>query len=100
VIGDIGNRCGTETDIEFRTWHDPATAKTVMQFRGEFPPKTRIVDEVLYQIVRGHLEPWMHLDVHGDVRVLTLADDFGQRYIYRLGEHDPLTLTTTMEWPD
>ena len=45
--------------------------------------------------------PPPYLQVAGDRRdVVMLSDDYGHRYIYRLGEYDAARDAFRMEWPD
>jgi hypothetical protein len=57
-------------------------------------PKARIAAEILEQIRQGVRYASLDDDV------LTLRDDYGQRFIYRIGDYDPATRTYEMEWPD
>lgn len=43
----------------------------------------------------------VRVDVSGDqLDVFTFTDDYGQRFIYRLGHYDALRDAWQMEWPD
>jgi len=57
-------------------------------------PKVRVAAELMYDIQLG--TPWTRLD--GDV--LTPWDDFGNRFIYRVGAYDLESHTYSMEWSD
>jgi hypothetical protein len=57
-------------------------------------PRVRITAELVHDIRLG--TPWTRLDGN----VLTIRDDFGKHFIYRIGDYDPRTATYEMEWPD
>jgi hypothetical protein len=57
-------------------------------------PRALIADELLTEIRRG--TPFADLD--GDV--LTIRDDYGQRFIYRIGQFRLDLHAYEMEWPD
>lgn len=62
-------------------------------------PRARISPELLDRIADGDCQPWA--TVSGErLDVITLADDYGQRFIYRLGNFDPVYDAFEMEWPD
>lgn len=87
---------GTLTVIRFEDYNSPPQReKGHTRIRiTQADPKVRITDELLHDSRRPN--PWV--TVAGDR--FEIADDYGNRYIYRIGEHDPKTNTHAMEWPD
>lgn len=72
-------------------------------YREDYPPRLRIERaDPQIRITKELLDnarldnPWTSVD--GDR--FEIADDYGKRYIYRIGEYDALTNTYEMEWPD
>jgi hypothetical protein len=62
-------------------------------------PRARISAELLMQAMEGECEPWLHVGGEG-ADVLTFSDDYGQRFIYSLGQYDVLHDAFEIEWPD
>jgi hypothetical protein len=61
-------------------------------------PRCRILAEVVAEF-RDLRQPWAQCTEDG---VVTLTDDFGQRFIYRIdwGSYDSADNSFLMEWPD
>lgn len=77
---------------------DPTTGQTRVRI-DRADPRALISSELLEQITDGRCLPWAA--VSGDqLDVITLADDHGQLFIYRLGQYDVLHNAFEMEWPD
>lgn len=78
--------------------YDPINGRDVLRI-DRADPRALISPELLEEIREGYSGPWAVLN--GDV--LTLSDDYGQRFIYRIGERiqgDPWSPAYEMEWPD
>lgn len=63
-------------------------------------PKARIAGELLRQIAADECEPWVTITSERPLLAVTFADDYGQRFVYRIGERDPYADIYEMEWPD
>lgn len=62
-------------------------------------PVEWLTAEMHEDIAEGRAGRWATLT--GDqLDVVTFTDDYGHRYIYRLGEYDLLRNAFRMEWPD
>lgn len=57
-------------------------------------PVEWVIGDLMRDIARG--TPWAKLDG----RVLTIWDDYGHRYIYRIADYEGLTDRYRLEWPD
>lgn len=62
-------------------------------------PKAEIDGALLRQICADECEPWATV-TNEQPLVITLADDYGQRFLYRIGERDAVRDVYAMEWPD
>lgn len=61
-------------------------------------PRTRISAQLLRQAMEGECRL---ITVDGDeLDRIVIADDYGQRFIYRLGKYEALYDAFEMEWPD
>lgn len=80
---------GTLTIIK---WFEPTKVRDVIRI-DRADPRARITRELLESAVNT---PWASVKDG----VFTVADDFGNRYIYRIGEYRPLDATYAIEWPD
>ena len=78
-------------------WHDPMTRQDKVRI-DRADPKARISVELVAQI-RDVRSKWATCTESG---VLTLSDDFGQRFIYRIDwdSFDVNDQSFSMEWPD
>lgn len=72
---------------------DPETGRDLFRIERA-APRALIAEELLTEIKRG--DTIAHID--GDV--LTLRDDFGQKFIYRIGRFVREQNAYEMEWPD
>jgi len=62
-------------------------------------PQAYIAPEMVDELMLDKHAPWA--TISGDrIDVIVFADDFGKRYIYRLGKYDELQDAFEMEWPD
>jgi hypothetical protein len=79
-----------------RTQHGHTTGRDSIRI-DRADPRARIAVELLDEI-RANPSHWARLDRD----VLTLADDHGQRFIYRIhpDSYDPNSRSYLMEWPD
>jgi hypothetical protein len=79
-----------------RIQHDHPTGRDSIRI-DRADPRARIAVELLDEI-RANPSDWARLDRD----VLTLADDHGQRFIYRIrpDSYDPNSRSYLMEWPD
>ena len=78
--------------------YEPATGHERMRI-GEAAPRARLTRVVADKIRNGECRSWASLT--GDrMEVLTLTDDHGQRFIYRLGQYNESTDSFDIEWPD
>ncbi|MGZ4621483.1 MAG: hypothetical protein ACXVGE_17900 [Blastococcus sp.] len=62
-------------------------------------PREQIVGELVRQIAADECEPWATVTNERPL-VFTFADDYGHRFVYRVGDRDPVTDVYEMEWPD
>jgi hypothetical protein len=66
-------------------------------------PRETMVTELMQQIAHG--SPWARLDGESREafplgRVLTIWDDYGHRYIYKVTGYDWQADSFELEWPD
>lgn len=60
-------------------------------------PRVAIKDSILI-VARDGDNPWVSINEDGNA--LTIRDDFGKRYIYRLDRYDELSGCWEASWPD
>jgi hypothetical protein len=80
-------------DRNYEEWPDSGIRTRI----AKVDPRIRVAPEFLDGTARyPFLDPYIHLD--GDV--LTIRDDYGQRYIYRIRWDDYANGGYLAEWPD
>jgi len=78
--------------------YQPAAGHDRMRI-DEAAPRARLTRVLLDKIRNGECRAWASL-VGDRMDVLTLSDDHGQRFIYRLGQYNESTDSFDIEWPD
>lgn len=79
--------------------YDPATGRHRVRI-DRADPKAQIAGELLRQIAADECVPYASISSERPLLAITLADDFGHRFVYRIGERDPQVDVYDMEWPD